>query len=63
MSICDYPENSEILKILEAIDQLTATKDWRALTLAEDDLQFLLLNKEEWLTSRGFKMDTNSKYI
>ena len=48
-----YPGHSEIQKILEAIEKITDTKDWDALVVAESELQYILLDKQEWVVYHG----------
>jgi len=55
MEIDLYPGNPEIQEILKAIDNLTASKDWDALVIAETELEFILLDKQEWIVYQGLK--------
>ena len=51
----DYPRNNEIQEILEAIRKITESKDWDSLVIAESELKFILLDKEEWIAYEGIK--------
>ena len=50
-----YPGNQEIQEILEAIRKITESKNWDSLALAEAELKFILLDKEEWIAYEGIK--------
>ena len=55
MEIDNYPENNTILHILEIMEEIKAAKDYDALVVAETELQFVLLDKEQWIKYQGLK--------
>lgn len=55
MKIINYPGNPEIQEILKAIEQIRAAKEWDALAVAETELEFILLDKREWIVYNGFE--------
>lgn len=55
MEIDAYPGNQQIQQILQAIEKITASKDWDALVVAETELEFILLDKHEWIMYNGLE--------
>jgi len=55
MEIDNYPGNDTIKQILEIMEEIKAAKDYDSLVLAETELQFILLDKEQWLKYQGLK--------
>lgn len=60
MNTDSYPGNPEIQEILEAIEQIRVSKDWAALEVAETELQFILLDKREWVKYNGFENNSSN---
>ena len=55
METDNYPGNDTIQTTLQLIKEIKAANDYDALIVAESELEFILLDKNEWISHQNLK--------